>query len=219
MITGKRVPPHLKAILDRGEEMLWIGRPVLMPFLLQDIRVIIAGLTNPVIILLLFGGPALLTHRVSPSPWPIFLFAFLATVMAAAQIVYFALIYRNTFYAITDRRIIISGGVYAPEFRAIDYDGVAETNVTVRMIESWYHAGSIRGIARDDIPDDTSLFQRRHRTPLFPRMDTRFIAVNDPYRVYELIKQTANDVRSDWRHPNALRPQENPGYGRSITGA
>jgi hypothetical protein len=37
-------------------------------------------------------------------------------------------------------------------------------------------------------------------------------AIEDPYQVFKLVKQTSLDIKTDINYPNALRPETNPGY-------
>ena len=38
------------------------------------------------------------------------------------------------------------------------------------------------------------------------------VAIDAPYDVDKLLKETTVDVKTDWNYPNKLRPAENPGY-------
>lgn len=218
MITGKIVPPRLDAIRDKGEEYLWIGRPLLIPFLLQDHRLLLGSLAAPAV-LALYCLAAMMAQRTVELPWQWLLSIFLSPATAIVQLAYLALTYRNTFYAVSDRRVIISHGLYAPEFHAFDYDRLRQVEVTYGPVESWYGAGTIRGFAGADPEEEQEhqLFGQHRRRPVFPRTDNRFIAVSEPYRIFHLIKRTATEVKTDWQYPNALRPREN--RGRPITRA
>ena len=42
--------------------------------------------------------------------------------------------------------------------------------------------------------------------------------ITDPYFIYSQLKKIANDIKQDILYPNALRPEENPGYKTSYKG-
>jgi len=41
--------------------------------------------------------------------------------------------------------------------------------------------------------------------------------VSDPYGVFKRIKQMSLDIQTDISYPNAMRPEENPGYNTKYT--
>ena len=42
--------------------------------------------------------------------------------------------------------------------------------------------------------------------------DMAFYDIEDCYEVYKKIQKIIVDIQTDIEHPNALRPEENPGY-------
>ena len=37
-------------------------------------------------------------------------------------------------------------------------------------------------------------------------------AISNPYEVFKNVKQVSVDIKTDYNYPNALRPDNNPGY-------
>jgi hypothetical protein len=107
--------------------------------------------------------------------------------------------YHNAAYAATNRRIMIRSGFWGVGFESVDYDQLAEVDVSIGPIEKMIGAGTVR-------------FDRGRRSSKGAVMYDRFIAIDNPYDVYKLIKQTSVDIKTDWNYPNKLRPADNPGY-------
>src|SRR5262249_30963089 len=112
---------------------------------------------------------------------------------------YLMLSYKNVAYAITNRRIILRSGVWAPNFQSIDFDKISEADVTIGPIEKILSCGTVRV--------NTGRVNSKGVT-VFDSM----VAIDAPYDVYKLLKETTVDVKTDWNFPNKLRPSDNPGY-------
>ena len=39
-----------------------------------------------------------------------------------------------------------------------------------------------------------------------------WFAIENPYEVFKLVKQTSVDIKTDFNYPNAMLPETNPGY-------
>lgn len=109
------------------------------------------------------------------------------------------LVHKNTFYAITNKRVMMRSGFWGIDFNAIDYDKISDIQVTVNPLENMLGVGTIR-ISAGKVSSKGS-----------PLTDD-FIAVSNPYEVFKKIKTVMVDVKTDWSYPNKLRPDENPGY-------
>ncbi len=94
---------------------------------------------------------------------------------------------------------MMRSGIWGIDFKAIDYDKISDTQVTVNPVEKMYGVGTIRFAAG------------RTNREGNPQTDN-FTAVPDPYEVFKKVKSTAVDIKTDWNYPNQLRPPENPGY-------
>ena len=93
-------------------------------------------------------------------------------------------------------------GFIGTDFKTIDYDKVSDIEVTVSFIERMYNVGTIRffsGRTQNEEGNTTKLY------------DT-WIAIENPYEVFKMLKQNAVDIKTDFNYPNTLRPDVNPGY-------
>lgn len=104
---------------------------------------------------------------------------------------------KNLEYAITDRRIIIRSGVIGIDFKFINYTEIDSVNVKVGLIDRIFKVGDIyitssvnSGVLWD---------------------------VANPYGIGRALQKVTIDIKSDIHYPNALRPDNNPGYKAGYT--
>jgi hypothetical protein len=110
--------------------------------------------------------------------------------------------YSNTAYAYSNKRVMIRTGFIGTDFKIIDYDKISDIEVTVSMIERMYNVGTIRFFNGKTETDDGNV------TNLYDSWS----AIENPYGVFKMVKQTSVDIKTDFNYPNALRPDTNPGY-------
>ena len=98
-------------------------------------------------------------------------------------------------YAFTDRRIIIKSGLISSNIQSVFYNSITSINLKIGLIERickvgdiYITAGNVKAIMED---------------------------ICDPYFIYSKLQKIANDIKNDILYPNALRPDENPGYKTS----
>lgn len=112
---------------------------------------------------------------------------------------------RNIEYAITDRGIYFSSGVLS---KTINFKPFAEiSNISM-------HRGVIDRMT--DCGDVVVLCGGNgHLSTGGNSMNDRFSIqdISDYQEVFKLVRQMQTDIYSDTMYPNALRPENNPGYG------
>lgn len=104
---------------------------------------------------------------------------------------------KNLEYAITDRRVIIRSGVIGIDFKFINYTEIDSVNVKVGLIDKIFKVG--------DIYINSSV----NSGVLWD--------VENPYGIGRALQKVTIDIKSDIHYPNALRPDNNPGYKTSYT--
>ena len=104
---------------------------------------------------------------------------------------------KNLEYAITDKRVIIRSGVIGIDFKFINYTEIDSINVKVGIIDKIFKVGDIyinasvnSGVLWD---------------------------VPNPYGISRALQKVTLDIKSDIHYPNAMRPEENPGYNTGYT--
>lgn len=106
--------------------------------------------------------------------------------------------HKNIEYAFTDRRIIIRSGFVGIDFKNIYYSDVESVNVRVGLLDRMLKVGDVyiksKGAA-------SVLYDIRH-----------------PYEITSRLQKITLDIKTDIYYPNALRPDENPGYNTKYKG-
>ena len=105
---------------------------------------------------------------------------------------------RREEYAFTDKRIIIKNGLIGSNIQSIFYSSITSINLKIGLIERMCKVGDIYITA-----DTTKAIMED---------------ISDPYFIYGQLQKIANDIKQDILYPNALRPDENPGYKTSYKG-
>ena len=191
---------EFEPIRDDGEQLIWAGKPHYVPFLASAVPVLFFGaLWGCFDLFFLMAARGDRVHGAT-----LFLYPFLALHSFPAwgsllYLLWLILSYKNTAYAITNRRVILRSGVWAPNFQSFDMDQISEVDVTIGPIEKMLDCGTVRANAGRTNSKGSTLFES-------------MVAIDQPYDVYKLLKQTAVDIKTDWNYPNKLRPSENPGY-------
>jgi hypothetical protein len=93
-------------------------------------------------------------------------------------------------------------GFIGTDFKIIDYDKISDIEVTVNVIERAYNVGTIKFFSGRTKTDDGNT------TKLYDNWE----AIPGPYEVFREVKQVMVDIKTDYNYPNALRPDNNPGY-------
>lgn len=181
------------SVKNDNEQILWTDTPVFLPFVLPSFLLGIPFLGFAIFWTvtamsdagLLFGSFGII-------------FIILGLGICFGKIFAFS----NTAFAYTQYRVLIRGGFWGTDFISIDYDKITNMEVNVNPIESIENTGSIRfysGKTRSTKNGTEAAFDA-------------FAAIKNPYEVFKKIKQISLDVKTDINYPNALRPDNNPGY-------
>lgn len=197
MYYDTTIPPEFQAVKDSDENILWTGRPALVPFLATGLPLLVIGLIwgsidyfgfirNMKGIPAGFGIPFFALH----------LFPFWGGILNMVRLF---LVFGNTRYAYSNKRMMMRSGFWGTDFKAIDYDRISDIEVNVNPIENMYNVGTVRAFSG-------------RTTSRGGRIYDQFIAISNPYDVFKRIKEVSCDVKTDWNYPNALRPETNPGY-------
>jgi hypothetical protein len=190
------LPQQFEAVKDNDETIYWTGKPAFIPFILTGIPFLIFGLlwgmfdlffiVNMTGEMLWFAIPFFLIHA----------FPFYGSILNMVRL---WLVHGNTYYAITNKRLMLRSGFWGTDFKAVDYDKIADLEVNVNPIENIFGVGTIRAFSGNTTSKGSRIFDN-------------FIAVQNPYEVFKKIKEVSVDIKTDWNYPNAMRPDENPGY-------
>lgn len=201
---------EIDKVLDQNEKVFWEGTPNFWPFILGgSIITTILGLFWMVFLIpfiglavydILFGshifgfGILLLPHF-----W-------IGIGMVFGIPIYQILVFKHTYYAITDKRIILQKGWIGRDFEMVDFDKITNAEVNVGVFDKLFGGGNTGSILVSTAGSFT--YTRRGAT----QKPYTFRNIASPYDVFKFFKKITHDVKTDIQYPNKLRPGENPGY-------
>ncbi|MBP2833493.1 PH domain-containing protein [Aquimarina sp. U1-2] len=197
---NKNILPEFDSIKDSGEDIIWSGKPIFIPYALEGIGKRLIPIAFGVIWILVSmnSAPEGTNGR--------FEYFSLIGLIPIAQGLYPLLnklfSYPNTIYAYSNKRVMIRTGFMGTDFKIIDYDKISDIEITVNMIERMYDVGTIR------------FFSGRTKTyeGTTTKIYDKWLGIKNPYEIFKLVKQTSLDIKTDIHYPNALRPETNTGY-------
>ncbi len=201
MLTGNSLPQQFRAVKDEDEEFIWVGEPIFWPFLFTGIPFLVIGLIWGAIDYFGFIQHLGKSENTPPSGFiiPFFalhLFPFWGSILNMFRLI---LVHKNTFYAITNKRLMLRSGFWGIDFSALDYDKITDIQVTVNPLENMLGVGTIH-------------ISTGKTTSKGSPLADHFIAVSNPYEVFKKIKTVMVNIKTDWNYPNKFRPEDNPGY-------
>lgn len=106
--------------------------------------------------------------------------------------------YKNIEYAFTEKRIIIRSGIIGIDFKNVYYTDIQSVNLKVGLTDKLFKVGDIY-IKSDN--ESIVLFD-----------------IKNPYHITSKLQKITLDIKTDIYYPNALRPEENPGYKTKYKG-
>ncbi|PJJ61175.1 PH domain-containing protein [Hymenobacter chitinivorans] len=201
-IFDQNLLPEFESVRGKDEQILWSGKPVFLPFVAGGLLMGFMGLAFGIIWLSVNFNHQSETSGSDSGPGFFWLFGLLPLAQGIWSVMNRLLSYSNTYYAYSNRRIMMRTGFFGTSFKAIDFDKVSDIEVTVNFIERFYNVGSIQffsGRTQSDEGNVTKLYDYWH-------------AIRLPYEVFKQVKEVIVDIKTDYNYPNALRPETNPGY-------
>ncbi|MBW2436074.1 MAG: PH domain-containing protein [Deltaproteobacteria bacterium] len=197
MTTDSIIPKQFEAVKDSDEEIFWVGKPNFAAFLTRGIPFLCIGLIWGAIDYFAFirNMPAEMAGFAIPF-FALHLMPFWASILNFVRLF---LVHGNTFYAFSNRRLMMRSGFWGTDFKAIDYDRISDIEVNVNPIENMLKVGTIQAFS-GRVSDKGG------------RIYDKFIGIQDPYEVFKRIKEVTVNIKTDWNYPNAMRPETNPGY-------
>lgn len=171
-------------VLEVGEKIEKGYKPVkskmflsgIFAFSIFNIFMIILAVIN------LFGEQTSLTETLLGTLIP----GGLAVVGIILSMVFACLRYKNTYYAVTNKRLIIRTGIFGVDFNALDIENIGASSVSVSLLDKILrkNTGSLKfGSNSSPINADRSI------------NGYMFMHIENPYQVHKEIKEHINDVR------------------------
>lgn len=204
-IFDKNLLPEFESVKDKDEEILWIGKPTFIPYIFSGLGAGLFTLAFGVIWILISLNAKLENASSGITSGGINYFWLYGLIPLAYGLYVFLnkiFSFSNTAYGYSNKRVMMRTGFIGTDFKTIDYDKISDIEVTVNIIERMYNVGSIRFFS------GRTQTHKNHTTKLYDV----WCAIENPYEIFKLVKQTSVDIKTDFNYPNALRPESNPGY-------
>ncbi len=107
--------------------------------------------------------------------------------------------WKNTEYAVTNKRILIRNGLVGYQYESIYYTDISNVSLHVGVIDKMLGVGDIY------LMTNSSTVGSGKNVPTI-------LDIEDPQRVYGMVQSTVMNIQTDIHYPNAYRPENNPGY-------
>lgn len=195
----------IEDILDSGENVLWREKPNKKDYICSKIFnmlpiALIWLIFDGVMIGMIFGTGAIDSMKLGMI---LFLIGFFLLHLTPVWIWLGGIIkgyleIKNIEYAFTEKRIIVRSGVIGIDFRYIYYTDVQSVNLKVGLLDRIFKVGDVYIKANNE---SIVLFD-----------------IKNPYQITKKLEKITLDIKSDIYYPNALRPDENPGYKTKYKG-
>lgn len=192
---------ELDKILDKNEKVFWEGKPNFWPFFFGGVAVSLVGL------IFLFAGIIVMIKGIRTGNLLFLLFPhfWIGIAIVFGVPIYKAMVYKHTYYAITNKRVLLQTGLIGRDFQMVDFDQITNAEVNVGVLDKLLSksSGSIL------VSTAGTFTYRKGRAVAKPYMLSN---VPDPYEVFKFFKKVSHAVKTDIEYPNEYRPKTNPGY-------
>ncbi len=195
----------IEDILCDDEQILWRGKPKKAAFIIARIL----SMLPVVLIWLIFDGSFIGimigtgAFLEMPPPLIVFIVVFFLFHLCPVWIWLSGVLtanreHKNIEYAFTNTRIIIRSGLVGIDVNSIYYSEITGVNLKVGFIDRLLKVGDIyiSGAYKSQVLWD----------------------ITDPYMITAKLQKIAHDIKTDISYPNALRPEENPGFRTKYKG-
>lgn len=200
-----------------GERIMWRGKPKFNVFLLEAIF-------NPMLfVAIVWGGLDFFFIRTATTADGFsesmesgmggflaifFLFHLMPVWLYLGGVITAALKHKHTEYIITERGIYISGGILTVNIQMKPFTDLSHVNIHKGIFDQMFGVGDVTMVCNHT---DPYAYSRRsnhnHNHNSFNIVD-----IEDYQEVFQMIKNMQTDIYADTMYPNAMRPDENPGY-------
>jgi membrane protein YdbS with pleckstrin-like domain len=197
---------ELDKIIETGEKIFWEGKPMFWPFFLSSLVGIWFGL-----LFLIAGAVVFYTGYTEGGSPLIFLFPhfWIGLAIVFGPPIYKFLVYKYTYYAITNKRVLIQAGVIGRDFQITDFDQITNAVVNVGLLDILF--GRRSGSILISTAGTFTEVRGRYGSQILAAPYT-LSNVPNPYEIFKLFKKVSHDVKTDIHYPNKYRPTTNPGY-------
>lgn len=198
----------LSIMIGKDEKVLWFAKPNKKCFILESIF-------NPLLPIALIWGAIdfgvigfVATQGKTGSSEMLFMLAFFAlhlmpVWMYLGGVLMTAQKYKNTAYIITTKAIYVSSGVLTKNQEMKPFAELSHINIHRGIFDQWLGVGDVVSLC------EHSGYSSSHS---HSKNGITICDIPDYEKVFKMVKELQTDIYSDTMYPNALRPENNPGY-------
>lgn len=201
----------LKTMIGSNERILWEGKPDKKCFLLESVFnpflpfALIWGLIDFGFINKALGSAS---SGMGSFIIPFFLLHLMPVWLYLGGVLFSIRKYRNTNYAVTDRGIYVSGGVFALTCEMKPFAEIAHINIHRGIFDQRLGVGDVISECGHGSLSAPGSAPSASRTST----GISICDIPDYEKVYKLVKNLQTDIYADTMYPNDLRPSSNHGY-------
>ena len=196
--------------LVEGETLIWSSKPKKSAFIINKILTMM-----PIALIWLFFDGFILTQIISTGQIkemlffviPFFALHLFPFWMWLGNVLTSNKKWQNTKYYVTDKRIIIQTGLVGVNYQTIYYKDIKNVNLRIGIIDKLLGVG--------DIYLDLGTYTTSKGTST---IGNAFLDIENPHEIYPRLQKIVLDIQTDIEYPNALRPDNNPGYNTKYNG-
>ncbi len=183
---------ELRSLMDASEKLLYECKPNRKCHFFESV---FNRMLPIAIIWSLVDLPFLLDAIGNPSLLPFMLLHLMPVWLYLVGVIFAARKYRNTQYAITDRAVYISGGIFNRKITVKPFAELSRIELRKGIFDKFFHAADIVFVPTYAIEGSNASLTLAN--------------ISDYQTVYNLVKKLQMDIYSDVMYPNAMRPNEN----------
>lgn len=193
---------YISDILMPDESIIWSGTPKKSAFVINTSArlfpiAFLWLLIDSFFIISILKGNMIAGPSVKLVIIPFFILHLFPVWLWFGQIITSFTRWKNTEYAVTNKRIIIRNGFIGYDYKSVYYTEINNIHLHVGLIDKLLKVGDIRISLADSFEQS---------------LNPTILDIEEPNRVYKLIQKAVLDIQTDIHYPNALRPEHNPGY-------
>lgn len=190
-------------ILISGENIIWQGKPKKSAFIINKVLTMLPIAIIWLMLDLIFIINFLRTE--TKMLWfiiPFFALHLMPVWLWLSNVLTANKRWKNTEYAVTDKRLIIISGFIGMDYQSVYYKDITDVKLKITAIDKILNVGDIYFINKTSIPVDN----KNVAAPI------AFLDIEEAYKIYSKIQKVVLDIQTDIEYPNNLRPGENDGY-------
>ena len=193
--------------LVEGETLIWSSKPKKSAFIINKVLTMMPIAILWLSIDLCFLVPILKSGTAPFIIIPFFAFHLFPVWTWLGNVITANKRWQNTYYYVTDKRIILQTGFINMNYQTIYYKDLKNVNLRIGLIDKLLGVG--------DIYFDLGSYTINNRTKF---VSYAFLDIENPQEIYPRLQKIVLDIQTDIEYPNALRPNENPGYNTKYKG-